>query len=480
MHSFGLDFLRRYQAFMASQIVDTPCCALWADMGLGKTLSTLTGMVRLFDQMEINRSLIVAPLLVAENTWPNEIRKWPHTKYLSYSVVTGTESERRAALAQKTDVHIINRENIPWLLKFWGLKKWPYDMIVLDESSSFKNPKYKTPKKQPTRFGALAMLKKRGVLGRVLELTGTPAPNGYLDLWSQIFLLDQGARLGKSFYDFRNNWFISDYEGYRYEPRPGTADFINKRLADICFSLKSEDYLTLPERINNIIRIPLARGVWKKYEDFERKFVLETPETDIVANGAASLTGKLLQLANGAVYDENREPHIIHDAKLDVLESIMEEAAGRPVLVAYSFESDVKRIRKRFPYAKLVTEEKDVERRWNNGEFRMLLCHPASAGHGLNLQDGGHIAVWFGLNWSLELYQQFNKRLHRSGQTNPVVIHHIIAEGTVDEDVLLALGEKDATQDGIIQAVKASIRKKVQYAVHNSGLIIPAHDPMLG
>ena len=475
MHSFGLDFLRPYQSYMADQIVDLPCCALWADMGLGKSLSTLTGLTRLYDQLEVNRTLIVAPKLVAENTWPNEIRKWPHTKYLSYSVAVGSESERRAALAKKTDIHVINRENIPWLLNFWGIKKWPYDMLVLDEASSFKNPRYKTPKKLPTRFGALAMLKKRGKLGRVVELTGTPAPNGYLDLWSQIFLLDQGARLGKSFYDFRNNWFISDYEGYTYTPRPGTEAFINKRLADICFSLKSEDYLTLPERIDNIIRVPLTGGIWKKYKDFERKFVLETPNADIVANGAASLTGKLLQLANGAVYDEGKQAHHLHDIKLDVLESIIEEAAGQPVLVAYSFESDVKRIRERFPFAKLVTEEKDVERRWNNGEFRMLLCHPASAGHGLNLQDGGCIAVWFGLNWSLELYQQFNKRLHRSGQKKPVIIHHIIAEGTVDEDVLVALAAKDATQEGIVQAVKASIRRKVQKAQ----VFVPEWDPIL-
>ena len=475
MHSFGLNFLRQYQGFMASKIVDIPGCALWADMGLGKSLSALTALVRLYEQMEVTKTLIVGPKLVAENTWPNEIVKWPHTKCLTFSVATGTESERRFALSKDRDIHVINRENIPWLLKFWGPKAWPYDMVILDESSSFKNPKFKTPTKAPTRFGALAMLKKKGKLPRVLELSGTPAPNGYLDLWSQIFLLDQGKRLGKSFYDFRNNWFMSDYEGFSYTPRPGTKQFIDERLADICFSLKTEDYLTLPKRIDNFVRVPLPGNIWKKYKSFERQFILETPEADIVANGAASLTGKLLQLANGAVYDEDKASHIIHDCKLDALESIIEEAAGAPVMVAYSFQSDVDRIRARFPFAKLVTEEKDVERRWNAGEFRLLLCHPASAGHGLNLQDGGNIAVWFGLNWSLELYKQFNKRLHRSGQQRPVVIHHIIAEGTADEDVLAALADKDATQDGILQAVKARIRN----AIPRSNIILPGDEDFL-
>lgn len=460
--------LRPYQGVVVDSIYRNPLNMLTLQMGLGKTVATLTAIRDLLDSFLIRRVLVVGPLLVVENTWPEEIETWDHTRVLTYEVLTGSPERREARARMDADIHFINKENIPWLVEFWG-DDWPYDMLVVDEISGYKNPAKENkpgkaamkahledPKRVPkptptlTRFGALCRVRKH--FDRVVGLTGTPAPNGLLDIWSQYYLLDQGRRLGFEFYAYRARYFESDYMGYKYSLREGCFDVIVERIKDITLAMRAEDWITLPERIDNVVKVTLPPKVMKRYKAFERTMILEAEEGDIEAVNSGVLTGKLLQLANGSVYNEDRDPIEIHDLKLDALEAIIEEAAGQPVLVAYSYQFDLEKLRKRFKHAVVLGEDETAIKRWNNGEIQLLLAHPQSAGHGLNIQRGGHICVFYGLPWSLEFYQQFAARLHRSGQINTVIIHHIIAEGTVDERVMEVLGDKEVTQDMLIDA----------------------------
>lgn len=458
--------LRVYQNVAIERIKALDGVMLAVPPGLGKTGLTLTAVRDLIDTQEIAWVLIVAPLLVAEETWPAEIENWEHTRVLSYEVLTGSPERRLSRVQKRTDIHIINKENLAWLVDYWG-DKWPYDMLVLDEASTFKNPKkFNKPSKKAaekylldpenvakptrklTRFGNLCKVRKH--FDKVVELTGTPAPNGLLDLWSQYYLIDGGKRLGDSFERYRSRWFESDYMGYKWTPRPGALEGISSAIADVTFSLKAEDWLTLPERIDNMVTVRLPEKVMKQYREFERTMLLEDHDIEAVNNGV--LTGKLLQLANGSVYDEDGEAIEIHAMKLEALEALIDEANGSPVLVAYSYQFDLDKLRAKFKNAVVLGEEPGTVAKWNKGEIPILLAHPAAASYGLNLQHGGHISVWYGLPWSLEYYIQFNARLHRSGQTEAVVIHHILAAGTVDERVLSALRMKDADQEAVIAA----------------------------
>lgn len=492
MKSFTEKDLKGYQEYMAEAVVDQDQLGLWAEMGLGKTVSALTGVSRRIELGKTKRTLAIAPLLVANNTWPDEIEKWDHLRHLKYSLVTGTEKERLLGLSSPADIHIINRENVTWLYKLFG-RAWPFDTVVIDECSSFKNPALRTAptKKQIldaeeeaaaeaeiygidfnkalrraakkikpgiTRFAALAQA-RRNSFSNIIQLGGTPAPNGYLDLWSQIYLLDKGERFGSSFYQFRKEFFVPDHSGYKWTPKEKTSEYIKSGLGGLCHSLKAEDYLELPRLFISPVWVRLNDGIMRKYRKFERSFALESDQAVIEAVSEGSLTGKLLQLANGAVYDEDREVHWFHDEKLNALESVIEEAAGEPVLVSYSFRHDIPRIKRRFPNAVLAEEVPNVVAKWNRREIPILLVHAASAGHGLNLQFGGNIAVWFGIPWSLEFYQQFNKRLHRPGQERPVFIYVILAEDTIDERVQDVLSMKDATQEDIKNAVKAVVKR---------------------
>lgn len=479
--------LRPVQVRVAERMIVEPELMLGMAMGIGKTATTLTALRTLIDIYESRHVLIVAPLLVAEETWPEEIENWQHTRGLEYEVLTGPPERREQRARRLPEISIINTENIPWLVEFWGEAGWPYDTVVIDEMSRFKNPAKKTkptkkavesvinatlngmPKdatqadidlavssalkraqRNPTRFGYLCKVRKR--IDRIYGLTGTMAPNGLLDLWSQFYLLDLGHRLGSSFHSYRSRYFEGDYMGFKYFPRPGAFEQIVERIADITISMRTEDYVDMPPVIHNVLKVKLPEKVMKQYRKFEKELVLNLGEQDIEAVNNGVLTGKLLQLANGSVYDEDGNAIEIHNLKLDALDRVIEEANGAPVLVAYSYDFDLAKLRKRYPQAEVVGETPNLQKRWNAGEIPILLAHPQSAGHGLNLQYGGCITVWYGLNWSLEYYQQLNKRLHRPGQTNTVIIHHIVAEGTVDERVMQVLPEKDATQSALTDA----------------------------
>ncbi|ASD51938.1 DNA helicase [Pseudomonas phage PspYZU01] len=477
--------LRKSQHKIIQMIKDNTGTFIAADMGIGKTGATLTAIRDLLDLFEVNHVLVVAPKLVAEETWPEEIDTWAHTHVLDYEVLTGDAERREQRARRLPELSIINRENLQWLLEFWG-KKWPYDMLVLDELSSYKSPTVRneatkaqvaketervlaewpiaehgqkvTDKKLKqalaalegnlTRFGVLCAVRKRA--SRVVGLTGTPSPNGLLDIWSQYFLIDQGVRLGTNFYQYRKRYFQSDFKGYKYTLDEGSFDIIMEKVADITVAMKTSDFTDMPPMIHNVVRVKLPPKVMKQYKEFERTMLLE--EHDIEAVNSGVLTGKLLQLANGSVYGLEREVFEFHSLKLEALDNIVEEAQGAPILVFYSYEFDLIKLRKRYPYAEVVGEAKNVQKRWNAGQIRMLVAHPASAGHGLNLQYGGHIAVWYGLNWSLELTQQANKRLLRPGQDKPVIIHSIVATGTKDEDVLETLPIKNALQEAMLDA----------------------------
>jgi len=445
-----------------------PYCLLGSYMGSGKTVSVLTAIKDFRELGLIGPVLIVAPLLVAETTWPDEIEAWEHTRKLTYEVITGPEARRLSRLARPADIHIINRENIPWLVRTLG-DDWPYEWLVWDESSRLKAGRKRTrggrtiqkdgktvKAPQLSEFGAACKIRKH--LKMVTELTGTPAPGGVRDLWGQIYLLDQGERLGTSRTAFENRWFQYDPYSHKYTPFVHTEKEVMERIKDIMFVLKEEDYADLPELVVNQVMVRLPPKIMKQYKEFEKTLVAE--EWDVEAVNRGVLINKLLQFSNGSLYNEEGEDLYVHDQKVKALERIVEEAAGQPILVAYSYQFDKDAILKKFPDAVLLADDSDAVRRWNNGEIKMLLCHPASAGHGLNLQKGGNIAVWFGLNWSLELYQQFNKRLHRSGQKNTVFMHHILAEGTADEKVLEALTRKGVTQDAITDAVKVLLAKR--------------------
>ncbi len=437
-----------YQTFATNFVLEHPACGLILDMGLGKSVITLTALwFLLLDSFDVGKVLVVAPKRVAENTWPAELKKWEHLDGLTWSLVLGSEKDRRAALQRRAKIYIINRENVTWLVDNY---RWDFDTLVIDELSSFKSSKAQ-------RFRALKRVRPR--ISRVIGLTGTPQPNGLLDLWPQMYLLDMGQRLGRFVGGYRERFFLPDKRNreviYSYKPKEGAEEKIYELISDICISMKAADYLDMPELVASRVEVQMNAKEQKLYEGFERDMVLHLKDGDLDAVNAAALSGKLVQMANGAVYGENRKVHHIHDRKLDALEDIIEAANGKPLLVAYWYKHDLERIRQRFE-VRTIDTPKDIAD-WNEGKIPVALIHPASAGHGLNLQDGGSTIVWFGLTWSLELYQQLNARLWRQGQKHTVVIQHIVAAGTHDEDIMNALEKKDMSQTALIAAVKARI-----------------------
>lgn len=439
-----------YQKYATQFIEDNEVAAVFLECGLGKSVITLTAIKNLYDKGEISRVLVVAPLRVGKNTWPDEIRKWEHLSGLTFAVAIGTESERLTALYKNATITIINRENVEWLVEKSGVP-FDYDMLVIDELSSFKSFKAK-------RFKAL--LKKRPYVSRVVGLTGTPSSNGLMDLWAEFRLLDLGERLGRYITRYRLSYFTPDKRNaqviFSYKPLPNAEKQIYDKISDITISMKACDYLKLPPLVMNTVAVEMGEKEKEIYDNLCADMVVSLGESEVDAVNAASLSNKLLQMANGAVYaDEKRVCHI-HDEKLGALEDLIESANGKPVLVAYWFKHDLERIKAKFPYVREIKTDEDI-RAWNRGEVAVGVIHPASAGHGLNLQTGGSTLIWFGLTWSLELYQQTNARLYRQGQTNTVVIHHIVTKGTIDEKVLLALEKKEKTQNSLIDAVKAEL-----------------------
>lgn len=441
-----------YQAYAISHIESHKEAALFLDMGLGKTVITLTAINELaFDFFEVSKVLVIAPLRVARDTWPAEIQKWDHLKLLSYSVAVGSVEERRKALWKKALVYIINRENVDWLVNQSGLP-FDYDMVVIDELSSFKSGKAR-------RFRSL--LKVRPQVKRIVGLTGTPSGNGLMDLWAEFKLLDLGKRLGRFITRYRETFFLPGKRNqqiiFSYKPKPEAAKRIYGLISDMTISMKSVDFLDMPPLVTNVIPVELSEKERRQYELLKADMVLSLGDQEIDAKNAAALSGKLLQMANGAVYDEEGEVISIHDRKLDALEDVIEGANGKPVLVAYWFRHDLERMKKRFTGLREIRSSEDITD-WNEGKIAVAAIHPASAGHGLNLQQGGSMLVWFGLTWSLELYQQTNARLWRQGQKNMVIIHHIVTKGTIDEQVMRALKRKDRTQEALIDAVKANLK----------------------
>ena len=454
-----------YQQFCIDRLTSSEkpeSAGLFLDMGLGKTSISLTAIAQLIDDFAINKVLVIAPLRVAEDTWTRESAKWDHTRHLRVASVLGDRKKRLKALAEEADLYVINRENVDWLCdpKESGLKKWPFDLVVIDELSSFKN-------NQSKRWRAL----KRRVPDDcpIWGLTGTPAPKGYIDLWPQVFLLDRGARLGATLGAFRDKYFNPGarrgHVVFEWRIKPGAKEAIDKRLSDLCISMQGKDWLSLPPITYNRVAVRMDKKERAVYEELKRERVLtaldgKPLEDAIFGATAASLSGKLLQLSGGAVYDEAGGVQVIHARKLDALAELEEAAQGQSLLVFYSYKHDADRIMEKFPHAVKLDKDADTVstiKAWNDGEIPMLLCHPASAGHGLNLQGGGHIIVWYGLPWSLELYQQANARLHRMGQEQGVIVHHIVCENTLDDKVLSVLGQREATQDGLLRALKAYV-----------------------
>ncbi len=441
-----------YQKFATNFILEHPISAVLLDMGLGKSVITLTAIDELiYNQFEVSKVLIIAPLRVARDTWPTEIEKWDHLKGLTYSVAVGSEAQRKTALMQKADIYIINRENVDWLINNSGFP-FNYDMVVIDELSSFKSY-------QAKRFKSL--LKVRPTVKRIVGLTGTPSSNGLMDLWAEFKILDMGKRLGRFISHFRSNFFDPDKRNqqmvFSYKPKIGAEDEIYRLISDITISMKSADYLKMPECIINEVSVTLSEKEQKAYNTLKQDLVLSIKDDEIDAVNAAALSNKLCQMANGAVYGEEKQVFEIHDKKLDALEDLIEAANGKPVLVAYWFKHDLERIKKRFNVREIKSSADIAD--WNAEKISVAVIHPASAGHGLNLQAGGSTLIWFGLTWSLELYQQTNARLWRQGQTSDtVVIHHIIAKGTIDEQIMTALSRKEKTQSALIDAVKASLK----------------------
>lgn len=451
--------LHRYQKVCVEHIISHPFCGVFLDMGLGKTISTLTAIEELkYDYCEIDTVLVIAPKRVVETVWEEEAKKWDHTKHLTFSKIIGTERQRLAALKVKADVHIISRDNIAWLCSLYAAKL-PYDMLVIDELSSFKAH-------QTQRFKSLRLA--RPWFKRVVGLTGTPAPNGLINLWSQMYLIDRGERLEKTITAYRSRYFrpgaSNGYVVYSYNLLSDSERLIQERIKDICISMRAEDYLEMPERIDNFVRVTMPDKLMDAYKKFEQENVItlaneiEEGATTVNAVNAAALSNKLLQFANGAMYDENKNVVPIHDLKLEALKEIIEAADGKPVLVAWTYQFDRDRIKNYFRSMaprELKTAE-DIND-WNAGKVQLMLAHPASAGHGINLQAGGNIIVWYGLTWSLELYQQFNARLYRQGQKQRTIIHHIVNSGTHDEDVVKALKSKDKTQNNLMNSIKAKL-----------------------
>lgn len=456
-----------YQKHATKHIIDNNYCGLFLEMGLGKTVSTLTAIDTLINQtFEVSKVLVIAPKRVAEDTWTTECDKWDHLRHLRVSRVLGSERERKEALKVKADVYVINRENIVWLIGLYGTA-FPFDMVVIDELSSFKSAK-------AARFKALRQIRPR--VSRVVGLTGTPAPNGLLDLWPQMYLLDMGVRLGKTLTGYREKYFNAGKRNghvvFNYNLKKEKDDFIGEdiyereiydKIGDICISMKAKDYLTLPGRIDRVVKVNLSSKAKAQYDEFERRQILEIAEAgDISAVNAAALTGKLLQFANGAVYDDEKQYHEVHKEKLEALEEIIESANGQPVMVFYWFKHDLERIKQHLKsYKPEELKGPETIRRWNSREIQVLLVHPASAGHGLNLQAGGNIMVWFSNIWSLELYEQARARLDRQGQASTVLNFRLVVSGTIDEDVVESQEDKATRQDALIHAVRV---RQLKYA----------------
>lgn len=447
-----------YQKYCSDRIVNDPAVGLFLDMGLGKTAITLSAIKELrCYRWCVYKVLIIAPKKVAESTWTSEAAKWVQLHDLRFSLVLGSAQKRVAALETDADVYIINRENVQWLVEHYT-QDWPFDMVVIDESSSFKNHRAK-------RFKALKMVRSR--IKRIVELTGTPCSRSLMDLWAQLYLLDGGKRLGRTISSYRDMYFVPDKRNqttiFSYAPRDGAEKQIYDAISDICVSMKSEDYLDLPDLLYEDVLVILDTASQKAYKLLERDMLLQVTEEDIVTAGtAAVLSNKLLQLCNGAVYNENGEVTAVHDCKLEVLLETVEQLGGQHAIICYNFKHDLDRLLTALNPLGLnvrVYHGKDEEEAWNDGKIDLLLIQPASCGYGLNLQQGGHHVIWFGLNWSLELYQQTNKRLHRQGQPYPVIVHHLVVKGGVDEDVIKALERKEDTQESLMQALKARIQK---------------------
>ncbi|HAR6121605.1 TPA: DEAD/DEAH box helicase [Staphylococcus pseudintermedius] len=441
-----------YQKYSIDKIIENKKYGLFLDMGLGKTVSTLTAFSDL-QLLDTNKMLVIAPLNVAKDTWADEIDKWEHLKHLRVSKVLGSPKQRIAALNKEADIYVTNKENTKWLCDQYK-KDWPFDMVVIDELSTFKNP-------SSQRFKAIR--KKQPLIKRFVGLTGTPSPNSLLDLWAQVYLIDRGERLETSFSRYRERFFkpthqVSDHV-FNWELRDGSEEKIYELIEDVCLSMKAGDYLDMPERIDAVQSVNLSSKERKLYDELEKHYILESEEDGtIVAQSGASLSQKLLQLANGAVYTDDESVRHFHDRKLDKLEEIIEESQGQPLLVFYNFKHDKERIMERFDEV-VTLDDKGYKDKWNACKVKILLAHPASAGHGLNLQQGGHIIVWFGLTWSLELYQQANARLYRQGQQHTTIIHHIMTDNTIEQRVYQALQNKELTQDELMKAIKARIEK---------------------
>ena len=452
-----------YQQYCAARIVADATVGLFLDMGLGKTVITLDAINTLrYDRWAVQRVLIIAPKKVAEGTWTKEAQKWEHLRHLRISAVLGSQQKRLRALATPADIYVINRDNVAWLVDYFK-NAWPFDMVVLDESSSFKNS-------QSKRFKALKLVRSR--INRLVELTGTPASNGLIDLWAQIFLLDGGARLGRTLGQYRERFFDPDKRSrtqiFSYTPKDGSMEYIQQAIGDICVSMKAEDYLNLPDRMFDDVPVVLDDKARKAYRQLERDLLLELDEGQITAASAGVLTGKLLQLCNGAVYDSEKRPLAIHNCKVEAFLEVLEQLNGQHCLVFYNFQHDRDRLLAALEPLGLrvrVYQNAADEDAWNAGEIDVLLAHPASCAYGLNLQNGGHHIVWFGLTWSLEQYEQANKRLHRQGQRHPVIVHHLVVQGSMDEDVIESLRAKGDTQEALMDALKARIKKARETAV---------------
>lgn len=446
-----------YQSYCINRLLIDEALGLFLDMGLGKTVITLTAINDLkYNRYAVNKVLVIAPKKVAESTWGREAEKWDHLQMLRVVTVLGSQTQRIRALNTPADVYVINRENVPWIVEYYR-NAWPFDMVVVDEFSSFKNH-------QAKRFKSLTWVRNK--IDRMVGLTGTPAPNGLLDLWAQVYLLDQGERLEKKITHYRERYFEPNQRDrdhiFSYVPKPGAEEAIQAAIADICVSMKAEDYLELPDCVSVVVPVVLDVKARKSYGQLEKEMLLQVDENTIDAGSAAVLTNKLLQLCNGAVYDEDKQPVEIHRCKLEAFQELIEGLNGQSALVFYNFKHDVDRIQNVLSKSGLavrVLKKPEDADAWNRGEIDLLLAHPASAAYGLNLQEGGNHVIWFGLNWSLELYQQANARLHRQGQKQKVIVHHLVVEGGRDEDVMKALEDKGVTQEALMQSLKARIEK---------------------
>lgn len=448
---------RPYQEYAEQFVLEHDAAGLFLDMGLGKTAITLSACEKLLrDRFDVERPLVIAPLLPAKDTWPKELAKWDNLEGLTYALIVGTEKERIAALNADVDFHIVNRENVVWLVNYYK-KRWPFDMVVIDELSSFKSSKAQ-------RFRALKRVRR--YIKRIVGLTGTPAPNGLLDLWSQVYLLDEGERLGRTLTAYRDTYFMPGRRGpqgvvYEWLPKEGAEEAIYGKLADLCISMDSSDHLDLPDRLYIPQEVELGKEARRMYQTMRKDMLLPFKDGDVDAPTAAILSNKLLQMAGGAVYDENGKVRQIHEAKLEKMDQLIEEANGQPVLVFYNYAHERDRLKVRYPQAVEIKDDGAIAK-WDAGQAPILLANPASAGHGLNLQFGGHIIIWYSPTWNYEFYDQANKRLHRPGQTETVLIHILIAKGTMDEWVVnVVLKGKEAGQDKLLEALKAEIREAV-------------------